>query len=330
MVFSFLENLLRLQPKVNLGIYPTPLQRLINSELKLGKNHLYIKRDDLNGIGVGGNKLRNLEYLLGDALQKRADLIIVSGEMQSNLCHLTVASCRRLNLDCIVVHNNERPKASKGNVLLNDLLHADRHFIGPFTIEERNDYIEDLRRKLLQGGRNPYVIHNGASTGVGALGYVEAALELAVEVKKRSLPIKNVCIPAGNGGLAAGFIYGAGFLNSIFHVDVITVEYPKDELIIRLMDLIKSIEEITGISFPFQLNKVITIHDAYRGGGWGKTEERVINFIEEFAMLEGIFVEKVYTSKTLYGMFDLAKKSYFRDGACYLHSGGLGALFSQY
>ncbi len=325
-----IKNVLHSFSKVQLGIHPTPLQRMYNMEKKTEHNSIYIKRDDMNGLGIGGNKVRNLEYLLGDAISRDADSIIVSGQVQSNLCHLTVAACRKLNIECIVVHNNEKPSKLSGNALLNHILDADLRYIGNVDEIYRAQYVDELKKSLEKAGKKPYVILNGASTPIGSLGYVEAAIEIYEQIKTNNIDIKNICVPGGNGGLAAGIIFGAGIIGNPFHIDLITVEHEKFKIFEIIKGFIRGLESLTKIQFPYQLEDVMTIHDKYRDGGWGITSKEMVNFISEFAQTEGIFVEKIYTVKTLYGMNDLIKNKHFQSGVCYLHSGGIGALFSQF
>lgn len=326
-----MRALLERFPRVPLGLNPTPLHRLENLERKLSYSPLFIKRDDLNGLGIGGNKVRNLEFLLGDAIAKKSDTIIVSGQTQSNLCALTASACRRLNLDCIVIHNNRRPDRPEGNALLNHLLGADERYIGEVEASARESYVAELAGQLAGLGKRPYVITNGASSQIGCLGYVQAALELALQLTSPAFsPIGSICVPGGNGGLAAGIIFGAGLLGRPFHIELITVEHEEKALRMILEDFISQLEALTGEKLPCTLDEAATIHSGFRCGGWGEISPPVEEFILEFARTEGIFVEKVYTAKTLYGMVELVREGYFDGGVCYLHSGGIGALFSQY
>ena len=141
--------------KLHLGEYPTPLEYMGNLTKKYGKGRLYIKRDDLTGLGAGGNKIRNLEYLLGDMLQKKCDVVLASGKSQSNLCALTVSACCKADLDCIIFHNDLKPDEESGNQLLNRLSHADLRYIGLVSDTEREAYVEQYARQLLRQGRRP-------------------------------------------------------------------------------------------------------------------------------------------------------------------------------
>ena len=180
------SELLAQFPKVGLALNPTPLHPMQRLQQDLGCGPLFIKRDDLNGLGVGGNKIRNLEYLLGDALAQGKKTILASGQTQSNLCSLCAAACCRLGLRCVLVHNSPPPKQLEGNALLNHLLGAKEYYMGEASEQERADFVEQLRVQLEQQGEEPYVIENGASSARGALGYVEAAVEIARQIQQDS------------------------------------------------------------------------------------------------------------------------------------------------
>ena len=317
--------------RLELGTFPTPLHQMNNIRKKTGAPFpLYIKRDDLTGLGAGGNKIRNLEYLLGDAVQRRADVVIASGKCQSNLCSLAVSACSKADLDCVMIHNDDKPERAEGNQLLNSLSGADMRFIGDMPDREREKYVEQFCRELEEQNRHPYVIRNGASTALGSLGYVQAVVELCEQCAGRGIEIKHLFVPGGNGGLAAGVIFGTALVEAPFHVHVVTVEHEKQELQEILCGFIRDLQELTGSLAGASFDDLYTIHEEYRGEGWGIPTPESVDWIHDLARTEGIFVEKVYTSKTLYGMLDLIQKGSIDGSACYLHSGGFGALFSQF
>ena len=214
-----------------------------------------------------------------------------------------------------------------------NIILGDKHAKGLFIDRAaRRREIEELSAKLEREGRKPYIIYNGASSARGALGYVEAAAELLEQISSDSSfsSIQNICVPGGNGGLAAGFIYGTALLGNPFHVELISVEHEREPLRAIISGFLKDLEALCGVPMPCTLEETATLHEQYRFGGWGVIDPAVEEFNLEFARTEGIFVEKVYTGKALYGVCDLAKHGYFPQGACFLHSGGIGALFSQY
>lgn len=326
------RGLLAKFPKKELLVYPTPVHRLKNLEKTIIHNPIWIKRDDLTGIGIGGNKIRNLEYLLGDAVEKKCDTVICSGPNQSNLVSLTAAAARKIGLKCISIHNDEKPEKLKGNMLLNYITGSDTIFIGKVNADEREKKVKELSKALKENGKNPYIIYNGSSTPLGILGYVEAAVELYEQILENDINIQHVFIPAGNGGVAAGFIFGTGLIGVPFHVHVISVENTKNVLYKILADFKKELSILIGINLLNEIEEIMTIYEKYLGEGWGISTEEADSMIFEFAQLEGIFVEKVYTSKTLVGMTDIIKESAISkdEGVCFIHTGGMGALFAQY
>lgn len=325
------KNVLADFHRLELGTFPTPLHQVKNIQKITGSRFpLYIKRDDLTGLGAGGNKIRNLEYLLGDAVQKKADVVIASGKCQSNLCALAVSACNKANLDCIIIHNDARPERMEGNQLLNVLSGADMRYIGDMPDHEREAYVEEFCRELENQGRHPYLIKNGASTALGSLGYVQAVVELCDQCEAQELQLDHLFVPGGNGGLAAGVIFGAALTGAPFHVHVVTVEHEKAELEKILNGFLGELQQLTGQLEGFCFEPLFTVHEEYRGEGWGRPTKESVNQIYELAKEEGIFVEKVYTGKTLYGMVDSVQKGTVNGSACYLHSGGFGALFTQF
>ena len=325
-----IEKILSKVSCIPLCTYDTPLERMERVEKEMGLGPLYIKRDDLNGVGPGGNKVRPLEYLLGDAISKKCDIVIASGQKNSNLCSITAAACAKIGMKCILVHNNRKPengmKNLYGNALLNGLSNAEEYYIGDVTEQKREAYIEDLAKELRQKGKNPYIIKNGATSPEGAIGYIHFAIELQKENK-----IQSLFVPGGNGGLAAGTIFGTALLENPFHIHVITVENATCELERIIVDLVEKIEQILGVCLPIPISEVMTIHDGYQGEGWGIPAQEADKTIKCIAGLEGIYLDRTYTGKTAWGMLDLLKTgSISSQGACLLHSGGFASIFDQY
>ena len=143
-------------------------------------------------------------------------VVIASGKCQSNLCSLAVSACSKADLDCVIIHNDEKPERAEGNQLLNSLSGADMRFIGDMPDREREKYVEQFCRELEEQNRHPYVIRNGASTALGSLGYVQAVVELCEQCAGRGIEIKHLFVPGGNGGLAAGVIFGTALVEAPF------------------------------------------------------------------------------------------------------------------
>lgn len=324
-------GLLRSFPTVPLGRFPTPLQRLPRLGGLLGHDDLFVKRDDLTGLSLGGNKVRSLEFLLGDAVRSGADSVVTAGGLQSNLCSLTAAACAKVGLRCVLVHNDAPPSTPDGNMLLSRLFGAESVFIGNRSERERAAAVEETAGDLRSRGARPYVIRNGASTPLGALGYLRAALELHFQARNMGIRLRHAVIVGAMGGTASGFVYGTSLLEEPFRVHVVSVEYPAEELRRRMSALFLGIRQLTGLWRGRDPWSVATIHDRYLGGGYAVPTEESAAALRLLPRLEGILLENVYTSKTVAGMIGLVRNGVIPAGeaACVIHTGGMAALFAQ-
>ena len=321
-----IKEALQALPHKSLCSFITPMYRMRNMEADLEIGPLYIKRDDLNGVGPGGNKVRPLEYLLGEAITKGCDVIIASGQQNSNLCAIAASACCRCGLECILVHNSPEPECATGNILLNRLSQVEEHYIGTRPDSTRDHYVQELAGRLASQGKKPYVIENGATVPNGAIGYIHLVLELMETMEE--CPISDLFVPGGNGGLAAGVVFGAALLNVPFHVHVITVEHEKEKLEQIIYQLIAAMETRLGCSASIPLEQAMTIHEAYRGGGWSIPTPESDEMIHYMAKHEGIFLDRVYNAKTFWGMYDLLQSGKINhNGACIVHSGGFSSIF---
>ncbi|MEF9938524.1 MAG: pyridoxal-phosphate dependent enzyme [Clostridium sp.] len=327
---NLLKDFLEHTERVILMPETTPIHRLFRLEKSWGYKKIYIKRDDMTGIGTGGNKIRSLEYILGEALKVGSDKILVSGPAQSNLCMLTAAACAKLGLSCEVIHNSSEPENFQGNLLLNHILGVKSHFIGDVDSTVRAGYVEELYEQLEKQGYNPYVVKNGATTGRGALGYVAAIPELMKQCREENIENLTIFAPGGNGGVATGLIYGNAMFGYPFKIVVMSVEDDAETLKRHIVHTIKELEEITGLPIKEKIENMCSLVDDYRGAGWGVNTSESSEEVYEFAKLEGVFIENVYNSKVLVGMKNWIREGHVEGDVCYLHTGGLGSLFSQY
>ena len=325
-----LKSILEKFNKVEIGNYPTPLQRIKNFEEKNNLNDIYIKRDDLSE-NPGGNKTRHLEYLLGDAINNNYDMFIISGPIQSNFCTQAAMFCRRLNFPCILVHNADKPAEYIGNNLLNYLMGVEQVFVGEISFPETEKEVFKIGNKLLAEGKRPYIFHTDHSKAIASLGYVDCVIELLEQREKENKNIEDIFVSVGNGIFAAGILYGNALLGMPFRVQLISVEFEKDEVYRRIKKNLELIQNLTNVNIEYSLDEILNIYDDYMGDGWGCPTKESIDVIKELAETEAIFLEKVYTSKGFYGMKDLLKKKIIRSkGACYIHSGGFPSIFSQF
>lgn len=193
--------------------------------MKLGHDGLFVKRDDHMEIALGGNKLRSLEFWIGEALEQSADVILVAGDPMSNQCRLSAAAASMAGLDCIVLHNSDKNPTSARESFLNKVLGATVRYLGPVNENQRATETKKVAEELKTQGRNPYIIGDSVT---GALGYIRAAEELykqSQETRANTKPdIRHVILPGSMGPTEAGFIFGNALLGNPFEVHLISVE----------------------------------------------------------------------------------------------------------
>lgn len=315
-------------PRVRLLDGPTPLERLRRIEALTGHRGLYVKRDDAMPLGLGGNKLRSLEFWLGEALAEGCDVVLVAGRTVSNQCRLTAAGAARCGLDCVVVHNDDPPAEETGNLLLSRLFGADIRFVGQIGEEARGREMLKLRDELTAEGRRPYVVGDPA---VGALGYVVGAFELHEQAFATDAELRHVVLPGSMGVTEAGFLYGCALLGRPFEVHLITVEYAIPELKRRVDTIFHELAAVTGTEPTANPEDFTHYYDGYLGAGYEKPTLEALEAIRTFAAEEALLLETTYTSKTFAGLLDLIANGIlpFDEPLCAVHTGGVPALFQQ-
>ena len=305
-------------PRVSLGVFPTPIQRLEHISRLLHTN-VYIKRDDLSGLGLGGNKVRKLEFLLADAREQGAELVFTTGGAQSNHAMLTAAAAGKLGMEAILVLKQRGVTACLGNQLLERLMGTDVRFV---DTDDYADIYAEMDRIGAASGRPYYKIPCGGSNGLGSLGYVDCAREIAGQ----GLRFDHIICAEGSGGTMAGLALGAKLYLPGTRVHGMMVDNePFDRITPALM------EEAARL---LEANVAITQED-YRlrdvcGPGYAIPSEAGNAAVSLMAAQEGLFLDPVYTGKAFAGLRELAAEGAFRpeDKVLFLHSGGAGGLFA--
>ena len=221
-------------PRVRLGVFPTPFYRLDRLSEQYGRG-IWIKRDDLCGVALGGNKVRKLEYLLADAQQQGCDTVFTTGGAQSNHAMLTAACAARLGMQCTLILKKRGVTDHKGNLVLDDIFGAQVEFMDTDSYE---DIYAEMRKRceiLAANGRKGYIIPVGGSTALGAIGYAECVREMAEQAKEAGIEISHVASATGSGGTAAGLLLGAGlFLPGVKVTGIAVDSSPFDKIVPRL------------------------------------------------------------------------------------------------
>jgi len=315
-------------PRLRLANLPTPLQEMPRLSKFLGGPNLWVKRDDLTGMAFGGNKERKTEFVLADALQKGADVIITTGSIQSNHARVTAAAAKKLGLKIVVVLRGKEPREYDGNLLLDHLLGADIRFVqvgGQQTLSVMEKIAEELRRE----GYNPYVVPGGASYPIGAVGYVNAMLEMINQTEKANINIDYIVHASGSGGTQAGLVLANKALKTEIGILGICVEPNINRwLTEKIVEIANGIVSLLDLKEFVNQKDVVLIGD-YAGEGYGLLTPEATKAIRLVAQTEGILLDPVYTGKAMAGLIDLIKKEYFKknDNVIFVHTGGTPALF---
>ena len=318
-------------PRVPLAHLPTPLEHLPRLSAELGGPQIYVKRDDCTGLATGGNKTRKLEFSMAAALEEGADTIITVGAVQSNHVRQTAAAACKLGLKCEVLleHRVTDPSeyyTGSGNVLLDRIFGANlREYPGGTDFEAAMEQVAD---EVRAGGCKPYIIPGGASNRIGALGYVNCAVELLGQIEERDLDVSHIVTATGSAGTQAGLVVGLKAMASEIPLLGIGVSVPRDEQEQKVYELACETAEYIGKPGCVAREDVVANCD-YVGDGYGIPTESMNEAVLMFARTEGLLFDPVYSGKALAGMIDLVRNGTLGDGnIVFLHTGGAVALFA--
>ncbi len=323
-------------PRARFSHLPTPLMRMENLGRETGCGNLYVKRDDLTGLGMGGNKARQLEYYIGEAQALGADTVLITGAVQSNFVRQCAAAARALGLACEVQLENRvggMPEGQEktGNYLLDRLLGVPVHH---FPVGEDEAAADANLEKIADGirarGGKPYVIHLGAThPPLGSVGYVEAAREILADVEALGLQLGAVVCASGSAVTHTGLLTGLRLFGSAAPVFGICVRRASAVQTPRVLKRCRDLESMLGCGQVVADGDVWT-SDAYLGEGYGKASAGTIAAIEMAARQETLILDPVYTGKVFDGFVGLARDGVLpREGAVvFVHTGGTPGLFA--
>jgi L-cysteate sulfo-lyase len=318
-------------PSVPLCHQPTPLEFMPRMSESLGGPRLWIKRDDCTGLATGGNKTRKLEFLIADAIEKGADMVVTQGAVQSNHVRQTAAAACKFGLDCHALLERRVPDRADdyettGNVLFDQMFGTSLEF-RPAGLDMNAEAMV-VTEKLAAAGRKPYFIPGGGSNEIGALGYVSCAYELLDQIKANNLDVGWIVLATGSAGTHAGMLAGLHAAGSTIPVMGISVRQPEDKQIAAVHKLaVLTAAQLTDT--PLGVEKVI-VDDGYVGAGYGQPTQGTLDAINLIARREGLLFDPVYSGKGLAGMIGLAGQNFFESDkdVIFLHTGGAAALFA--
>lgn len=323
-----IRSLLDAHPRVHLAHTPTPLDRLDRLSAALG-TEVHLKRDDLTGLALGGDKPRKLEYELARAQAAGADVIVTCGSAQSNHARLTTAAARTLGMDAAVVLSRDDYTDMQGNLLTVHLLGADVHLVDAADHRELEEPTRRLCDQLRTKGRRPHLVPVSGTTPTSCLGYVRAGLELADQLRDRDLKPDALYTPFGTGGIFAAMLLALRLSGSTIPMIGISVNYDRATCVNYVQHWTTSLTSVLGLSHVGNLDPY-EIHDEFVGAEYGRVTDGCLDAILRFARSDGVLLDPVYTGKMAAGFL-----SHHRDGrwtdanrVVLLHSGGTPALFA--
>jgi D-cysteine desulfhydrase family pyridoxal phosphate-dependent enzyme len=328
-------------PRVALGTLPTPLSEAARLREALGGPRrcprILLKRDDLTGLGLGGNKVRKLEYLVADARRRGATSLLTTGAVQSNHARLTAAAARAAGLGVtLVLTARDASPVRQGNYLLDRIFGATIHLIpaGPDPLvavaPDEEDHVravvEDERRR----GGHPYVIPVGGSSGVGAIGYAAGTLELVEQLDEAGVSASYVYYASGSRGTQAGLELGARLVSPTYQLRGIAVSGGEADKRVRAARIANEAAALLGVEVAIHPDQLIT-HQGYIGDGYGVATPGAREAIRLLAESEGVLLDPTYTAKAMAALIaDVRAGAVAPDETVvFLHTGGAPALFAQ-
>lgn len=322
-------------PRVPLAILPTPFEPLPALTKYLGGPKIWIKRDDMTGLGMGGNKARKLEFLMADAIKNKADTVLTFGAVQSNHCRMTAAAACKLGLKSFLVLSGEKPRQLTGNLLLDEIMGCEYLFLPDFTDPSKFDEMQlaifNVVQELAEKGRSVYLIPPGGSTPLGDVGYYLCALEMFKQAREIGIRIDDIFVAMGSSGTHAGLLAGVKCLDVPARVVGIAVSKKGSLDAIGLPPIEKIVNQIGDLigEQPKATDDDVIVNYDYYGETYGKITPECVEAIKLLARLEGIFLDPVYTGKTMAGMIDLIRKKKFDkdENVVFMHTGGYPGIF---
>lgn len=323
-----LQQQLAQYPRLDLVGSATPLEKLSRLSDYLGRE-IYIKRDDVTPMAMGGNKLRKLEFLAADAVRQGADTLVTAGAIQSNHVRQTAAVAAKLGLQCVALLENPIDTKAEnyltnGNRLLLDLFNVE--VVMCDALHDPQVQLADLATRLEAQGFRPYVIPIGGSNALGSLGYVQCALEIAAQ--SRDVSFSSIVVASGSAGTHAGLAVGLQQLLPQSELIGVTVS----RKVIDQLPKVEQLQKAVACSLDIDALAPITLWDDYFAPQYGMPNDEGMAAVKLLAQQEGVLLDPVYTGKAMAGLIDGISQKRFRDEGpiLFVHTGGAPALFAYH
>ena len=321
-------------PRVHLCHAPTPLEAMPNLSAGFQQVALFVKRDDCTGLAFGGNKVRQLEFYLGEAQSVGADTILITGAVQSNFVRLAAAGARKLGMDCHIQLEERVPRkdsayCNSGNVLLDRILGATIHAYPKGEDEQGADQrLDEIAAELRSRGRRPYIIRLAPGhKPLGALGYIVAAQEMLQQLDDLDSSLDEIVVPSGSGHTHAGLLFGLRAFGCNVRVTGICVRRPAAAQKQRIQSRCDEIAELLGVASAVGDDDIALI-DKFLPPGYGRLNQATVRAIELAARTEGLILDPVYSGRTMAGFVDRAAEAPAGSSLLLIHTGGTPAVFA--
>lgn len=312
-------------PRLDIALKNTPIEEARNLSRLLGGPRIFVKRDDLTGVALGGNKLRNLEFRLAHAMKDEPDTVIVGLDLQSNSARQTVGACNKLGLKTILVLEGRRPNNVQGNLLVDYLLGAEVHFAA--DPREQRAMLDSLAEEVRSAGGRPHILNDNPMFDVAsAVAYLEVALEVVEQLADRDLEPDYFYMSSSGKG-SAGIMLAQKLLGGFaMHAVCATAEF---DLPSRTAKIANETIATLGLDIAVSEDEVINT-EAFVGKGYGIPSEAGDEAVRLFARTEGIILDPIYTGKAAAGMIAHIREGRFGqdDVLVFVHTGGTPAIFT--
>ena len=317
-------------PRLLLAQTPTPLILQERFSAHCAGPRIWVKRDDMTGGVISGNKVRKLEFSLAAALEQGCDTVITCGGVQSNHCRTTAVLCAQLGLKCHLVLRGAE-EAPDGNLLLDKLVGANISFYPNTEYTARaGEILQYWQDDYQQRGHKAFVIPVGASDGIGLWGYIAACQELAADFQRHGISPGHIVSATGSGGTQGGLTVGNALFDlgaRVWGVNVCDdAEYFRQKVLEDMQQWQQWYQQ------PLEVKKLqVNVIDGYVGAGYARASQEVFATIRQLAEMEGLVLDPVYTGKAFHGMVDQMQKGLFSDAEdiVFVHTGGVFGLFPQ-
>jgi D-cysteine desulfhydrase family pyridoxal phosphate-dependent enzyme len=312
---------------------PTPIEGLPRLSETLGGPRLFVKRDDQTGLAFGGNKTRKLEFLVAEAQEQGAKMLISGGAMQSNHCRQTAAAAARFGFECTLVLTGDLPEKPSANLLLDELFGA--KIVAVPDRKDRDRILQETFDHAVAEGKKPYLVPYGGSSPTGALGYAFAMEELMKQMRDLRVleelgGLDWMVFGTSSGGTHAGLVLGQRVFGFKGRVLGISIDEPEEWLKSHVSKLASDASERLGKRIEFTPAEVSANAD-YCKAGYGVLTDAEREAVKLFAKYEGLLLDPVYTGRAVAGMIDLIRRGFFKkdETVLFWHTGGQPALFAE-